>query len=100
MAVDQPGQQGAPAAVDAALDRARPRVALAEQAHDAPVRADHQPVEMLQPPVGPDLHAVDMVDQRVGDRDRGGGGEEQRRGCEKRGAHDAWLSIVWDAVKG
>ena len=51
---------------------------------------------MLELPVGADLDAVDVVDQRVGE----GGGGEERRGEREDGLCMRAHSIVRDARKG
>ena len=73
-----PGSSVRPRAVDRTRVRVRPPVAaLVEHLPHLAVVADQQAAEMLQLAVGADLDAVDVVDQRVGER--GGGGKQLRR---------------------
>ena len=90
--VDQAGQQRPPVCIDPLRDL-WPRVTLGEQSNDAPILADDQPSEALQPTLRIDLDAIGIVDQHVGQSGGGNGGEEQRRGCDHGGAHHAGIAL-------
>ena len=83
--VDQAGDHGPAAAVEPIARPFRAAVAALQQLADPPVVADPHAVEADEPPVLAQRIAVDIVDQRVGERGRGeeqGGGREERKTFE------------------
>jgi hypothetical protein len=65
MRVDQPRQKRPALAVDPLFGVETHIVQSIQRANDLAVVSDEQPVETLQLPIGPNLNAVDVVDERV-----------------------------------
>ena len=65
--VDQSGKQSVAVAIERMLDAIGGGAASQHSPH-LPVVADDQSGEMLQLPVGADLHSIDVGDQSIGER--------------------------------
>jgi hypothetical protein len=75
MRIDEAWQQGLATAIDGTGDLGLVELGAIENRFYLAVVADHQRVEMLQLPVGADLNAVDVMNERIGEERRG----EQRQ---------------------
>jgi len=67
MRVDQAGEQGAAAAIHLTFDRASEFLGALDELFDLALVIDDQPAKSLELAVHPDLDAVDVVDERVGE---------------------------------